>query len=62
MAQVEDALNRAADRDHEGGEPTSRQIQADIDRTRSNMDRTFDAIESKLTPGQLLLNQNRNLV
>jgi len=34
--------------------PTSRQIQADIDRTRSNMDRTFDAIESKLTPGQLL--------
>jgi len=34
--------------------PTSRQIQADIDRTRANMDRTFDAIESKLTPGQLL--------
>jgi gas vesicle protein len=54
MAQVEDAVNRAADRDHEGGEPSSRQIQADIDRTRSNMDRTFDAIESKLTPGQLL--------
>jgi len=34
--------------------PTSRQIQADIDRTRSDMDRTFDALESKLTPGQLL--------
>src|SRR5579885_3534869 len=55
MAQVEDALNRPSDRDREGGEPTSRQIQADIDRTRSSMDRTFDAIESKLTPSQILL-------
>jgi ElaB/YqjD/DUF883 family membrane-anchored ribosome-binding protein len=33
---------------------SSRQIQADIDRTRAHMDRTFDALESKLTPGQLL--------
>jgi len=57
MAPIEDALNRsqsAGDSGIEGGEPSSRQIQADIDRTRSNMDRTFDAIESKLTPGQLL--------
>ena len=37
-----------------GSEPSSRQIQADIDRTRAHMDRTFDALESKLTPGQLL--------
>jgi len=35
-------------------EASSRQIQADIDRTRAHMDRTFDALESKLTPGQLL--------
>jgi gas vesicle protein len=47
MAQIEDSVNDASG-------PTSRQIQADIDRTRSNMDQTFDAIESKLTPGQLL--------
>ncbi|MEA2695574.1 MAG: hypothetical protein QOJ16_4961 [Acidobacteriota bacterium] len=56
MAQIEDAVNHphtAGDLGHED-EPSSRQIQADIDRTRSNMDRTFDAIESKLTPGQLL--------
>jgi ElaB/YqjD/DUF883 family membrane-anchored ribosome-binding protein len=56
MAQIEDAVNRshtAGGLGHED-EPSSRQIQADIDRTRSNMDRTFDAIESKLTPGQLL--------
>jgi gas vesicle protein len=50
MAPIEDAMNRS----DEGGEPSSRKIQADINRTRSNMDRTFDAIESKLTPGQLL--------
>ncbi len=57
MASIEDALNRspkAGEPGYEGGEPSSRKIQADIDRTRSNMDRTFDAIESKLTPGQLL--------
>jgi ElaB/YqjD/DUF883 family membrane-anchored ribosome-binding protein len=57
MAQIEDAVTHphtAGDLGHEGGEPSSRQIQADIDRTRSSMDRTFDAIESKLTPGQLL--------
>jgi len=57
MAQIEDVTNRshtAGDLGHEGAEPSSRQIQADIDRTRSNMDQTFDAIESKLTPSQLL--------
>jgi gas vesicle protein len=57
MASIEDALNRsqkAREPGYEGGEPSSRKIQADIDRTRSSMDRTFDAIESKLTPGQLL--------
>jgi len=58
MAQIEDAMNRpqaGVDTGHDNASgPTSRQIQADIDRTRANMDRTFDAIESKLTPGQLL--------
>src|SRR5436309_14024685 len=57
MASIEDALNRpgsTGEWGYEGGEPSSRKIQADIDQTRSNMDRTFDAIESKLTPGQLL--------
>jgi len=35
-------------------EPSSQRIQADIDRTRAHMDSTFDALESKLTPGQLM--------
>ncbi len=35
-------------------EAGSRRIQADIDRTRAHMDSTFDALESKLTPGQLM--------
>lgn len=34
-------------------ERSSREIQEDIDRTRSDLDTTVDAIESKLTPGQL---------
>jgi hypothetical protein len=33
----------------------SRRIRADIDRTRASMDATFDALDSKLTPSQLLL-------
>jgi hypothetical protein len=34
--------------------PTSEQIRAEIERTRADMDETFDALEAKLTPGQLL--------
>ncbi len=46
MAQNTDALkNSGAD---------SEQIRAEIERTRANMDDTFDALEAKLTPGQLL--------
>jgi len=33
---------------------SSDQIRSDIDRTRSDMDETFSALESKLTPGQIL--------
>jgi hypothetical protein len=32
----------------------SDQIRSDIDRTRADMDETFSALESKLTPGQIL--------
>jgi gas vesicle protein len=51
MAQNEAPLTAEAGA---SSETDSRQIQADIDRTRAHMDRTFDALESKLTPGQLL--------
>lgn len=37
------------------GNGRSRQIAADIDRTRDSLDRTVDAIVGKLTPSQLLL-------
>ena len=40
---------------HERDDRDSRRIRADIDRTRASMDETFDALDSKLTPGQLLL-------
>lgn len=43
MAQTEDFVNR-----------TSEQIRGDIDRSRAEMDETFNALESKLTPGQIL--------
>lgn len=33
--------------------PSSTRIRSEIERTRSEMDRTFDALEQKLTPGQI---------
>jgi uncharacterized protein DUF3618 len=55
MAQSEDPLTRSqpfddADADY----AQSQRIRSDIERTRSRMDSTFDALEEKLTPGQLL--------
>ena len=37
------------------GERRPEEIQAEIQRTRSNMDATLSAIENRLTPGQLRL-------
>jgi hypothetical protein len=46
MAQVKDPMT-ASD------EATSRELRDDIRRTRAQMDVTVDAIEDKLTPGEL---------
>jgi ElaB/YqjD/DUF883 family membrane-anchored ribosome-binding protein len=48
MAESKDALTGA------GRQPTSAEIRSEIERTRSEMDQTFDALESKMTPGQIL--------
>ncbi len=51
MAQIKDSV-----RDHDADDrgPSSTQIRREIERTRAEMDDTFDALESKLTPSQLL--------
>lgn len=51
MAQIKDSV-----RDHDADDrgPSSTQIRREIERTRAEMDTTFDALESKLTPSQLL--------
>jgi hypothetical protein len=51
MAQIEDQVTDAGSEGYAGSE----RIRADIDRTRANMDETINAIDSKLTPSQLLL-------
>src|SRR6185436_1517201 len=48
MAQGKDQLDDRA-------QPGSQQARANIDVTRQAMDRTIEAIEGKLTPGQLLM-------
>lgn len=48
MAESKDALTGA------GRQPTSAEIRSEIERTRAEMDQTFDALESKMTPGQIL--------
>lgn len=57
MAEREDSMTTGATT--YGGtrvsERDSRQIRNEIDRTRAEMDETFDALDSKLTPGQLAL-------
>jgi len=48
MAESKDALTET------GTQPTSTQIRSEIERTRAEMDSTFDALERKMTPGQIL--------
>ena len=50
MAEREDFLTDTGF----GSDRSSDQIRSDIDRTRADMDETFSALESKLTPGQVL--------
>jgi ElaB/YqjD/DUF883 family membrane-anchored ribosome-binding protein len=47
MAQIKSSV-RGSNR------PSSTRIRSDIERTRAEMDRTFDALEQKLTPGQIV--------
>lgn len=48
MAEIENELT-GTDR-----QPSSNQIRSEIERTRADMDETFDALERKMTPGQIL--------
>lgn len=48
MAESKDALTGT------GHQPTSAEIRSKIERTRAEMDQTFDALERKMTPGQIL--------
>ena len=48
MAESTDAVTET------GAQPTSSQIRSEIERTRAEMDSTFDALERKMTPGQIL--------
>ena len=58
MAQREDFLTNTGDDTSSdpgfGRDRNSDQIRSDIDRTRADMDETFSALESKLTPTQIL--------
>lgn len=48
MAEIENELT-GTDR-----QPSSTQLRSEIERTRAEMDETFDALERKMTPGQIL--------
>lgn len=52
MAQTEDFVTRDSDLG-EGHGRSSREIRSDIDRTRSDMDETFAALDAKLTPKEI---------
>jgi gas vesicle protein len=57
MAQREDFVTGGAGTSADpglGADRSSDQIRSDIDRTRADMDETFNALESKLTAGQIL--------
>lgn len=58
MAEIESPVTGSTrfddDTDFSEGRRTSAQLRSEIDRTRAQMDDTFDALEDKLTPGQLL--------
>lgn len=48
MAEIKDALTDT------GRQPSSAELRSEIERTRAEMDQTFDALERKMTPGQIL--------
>jgi gas vesicle protein len=52
MAQTEDFVTRDSDLDAGRGR-SSREIRSEIDRTRSDMDETFAALDAKLTPKEI---------
>ena len=52
MAQTEDFVTRDSDTEAGRGR-NSREIRSDIDRTRSDMDETFAALDAKLTPKEI---------
>lgn len=52
MAQTEDFLTKDSDLDAGHGR-SSREIRSEIDRTRSDMDETFAALDAKLTPKEI---------
>ncbi|MFL6262438.1 MAG: hypothetical protein ACJ76Y_22290 [Thermoanaerobaculia bacterium] len=52
MAQTEDFVTRDSDLDAGRGR-SSREIRSEIDRTRSDMDDTFAALDAKLTPKEI---------
>jgi hypothetical protein len=53
MAQTEDFLTNDTDDLGSSRGRNSREIRSEIDRTRENMDETFAALDSKLTPTQI---------
>lgn len=54
MAQTEDFLNdNRDDLNASSGGRSSREIRSEIDRTRADLDETFAALDSKLTPSQI---------
>jgi len=53
MAQTEDFLTKDTDDLGSSRGRNSREIRSEIDRTRENMDETFAALDSKLTPTQI---------
>jgi hypothetical protein len=54
MASREDQVTSSTSRLNEDDHLTSRQLRAEINRTRAELDETFDALERKLTPRELL--------
>jgi hypothetical protein len=53
MAQTEDFLTNDRDDLNASSGRSSREIRSEIDRTRADMDETFAALDSKLTPSQI---------
>jgi uncharacterized protein YjbJ (UPF0337 family) len=53
MAQTEDFLTNDRDDLNASSGRNSREIRSEIDRTRADMDETFAALDSKLTPSQI---------